>query len=341
MTYIIRPATVVDLQPVYEMAKSTGGGFTNLPPNRAALTEKLLNAEASFAHDTQQRGDDFFFFILENIETREVHGTCLIFSKIGQTWPFYSYRIGTLTQISKELNRTFKAETLTLSTDFDGASEVGGLYLNPNNRAGGLGMLLARSRYLFIKMHRTRFADRTIAELRGVQDEAGGSPFWDGIAGRFFGMSFQEADAFNAVHGNQFIADLMPKHPIYTAMLPESALSVMGVPHKSGRAALQMLQNEGFVYDHYVDIFDGGPTVSAPTDQIETIKRARADKVVQIGGVEEERADKALVAHGHLIDYRCGYGYVRAQGDGVALDTTAAAALGVQKGDTIMHVARW
>ncbi|MBU6207085.1 MAG: arginine N-succinyltransferase, partial [Alphaproteobacteria bacterium] len=70
MTYIIRPATVVDLQPVYEMAKSTGGGFTNLPPNRAALTEKLLNAEASFAHDTQQRGDDFFFFILENIETR-------------------------------------------------------------------------------------------------------------------------------------------------------------------------------------------------------------------------------------------------------------------------------
>ena len=32
-------------------------------------------------------------------------------------------------------------------------------------------------------------------------DEAGNSPFWDGLAGRFFGMTFPEADEFNAVHG--------------------------------------------------------------------------------------------------------------------------------------------
>ena len=47
-------------------------------------------------------------------------------------------------------------------------------------------------------------------------------------------MSFQEADEFNAIHGNQFIADLMPKHPIYTAMLPESARAVIGLPHPVG-----------------------------------------------------------------------------------------------------------
>src|SRR3546814_2371265 len=82
-------------------------------------------------------------------------------------------------------------------------------------------MLLARSRSLFVKQHRKRFGKRVLAELRGVIDEAGGSPFWDGVAGKFFGMSFQEADQFNAVHGNQFIADLMPKHPVYVAMLPK------------------------------------------------------------------------------------------------------------------------
>ena len=43
------------------------------------------------------------------------------------------------------------------------------------------GSLLARSRYLFIRQHRARFADRILAELRGVIDEAGGSPFWDGL----------------------------------------------------------------------------------------------------------------------------------------------------------------
>ena len=69
-------------------------------------------------------------------------------------------------------------------------------------------------------------------------DEAGGSPFWDGVAGRFFGMNFQEADQFNAINGNQFIADLMPKHPIYIAMLPETARAVMGLPHPTGRAAM-------------------------------------------------------------------------------------------------------
>ena len=36
-------------------------------------------------------------------------------------------------------------------------------------------------------------------------------------------MTFAEADEFNAVHGTHFIADLMPRTPIYIAMLPKSA----------------------------------------------------------------------------------------------------------------------
>lgn len=34
MTFLIRPANMNDLQPIYEMAKRTGGGFTNLPPDK-------------------------------------------------------------------------------------------------------------------------------------------------------------------------------------------------------------------------------------------------------------------------------------------------------------------
>jgi arginine N-succinyltransferase len=98
-------------------------------------------------------------------------------------------------------------------------------------------------------MHRARFADRILAELRGIIDERGGSPFWDGVAGRFFGMSFQEADYFNAINGNQFIADLMPKHPVYIAMLSDDARSVIGVPHPTGRAAMRMLEDEGFRHE--------------------------------------------------------------------------------------------
>ena len=92
-------------------------------------------------------------------------------------------------------------------------------------RATGLGALLARSRYLFMKSHRARFGDRTLAELRGVMDEAGHAPFWDALAGKFFGMSFPEADEFNAVHGTKFIADLMPRSPIYVALLDRGGQS--------------------------------------------------------------------------------------------------------------------
>lgn len=114
--------------------------------------------------------------VLENGQTGQVRGTCQIFSKVGQSWPFYSYRLGVLTQHSRELSRTFRAEMLSLVTDLEGSTEVGGLFLHPRERAEGLGLLLARSRYLYIRNHRARFGERIIAELRGVIDEAGGSP---------------------------------------------------------------------------------------------------------------------------------------------------------------------
>ena len=157
--------------------------------------------------------DDLFVFVLENAETGEVRGTCQMFSRVGHDRPFYSYRISTLTQNSPGARPHLPRRDADACAPISKAArEVGGLFLHPGERAGGLGLLLARSRYLFITLHRARFADRILAELRGVIDEAGGSPFWDAIAGRFFGMSFQEADEFNAIHGNQFIADLMPKH---------------------------------------------------------------------------------------------------------------------------------
>lgn len=338
MSFIVRPSRKSDLEAIYEMAKLTGGGFTNLPPERGALRDRLERSEAAFAKAEDIPGDDLYVLVLENSETGQVRGTAQIFSMIGQAWPFYSYRIGTLTQTSKELGRTFRAEMLTLTTDLEGSSEVGGLFLHPNERAGGLGLLLARSRYLFIKLHRARFADRIIAELRGVIDEGGGSPFWDGLAGKFFGMNFQEADQFNAVNGNQFIADLMPKHPIYTAMLPETARAAIGLPHPSGRAAMRMLETEGFRHEGYIDIFDGGPTLAAPTDAIRSVKEAREATVRGLGGGDLP----AIVAQGRLTAFRAAYASIRpaADGDGIEIDERGARLLGVEIGHQVVHVGR-
>jgi len=339
VSFRIRPARNEDFQALYEMAKLTGGGFTNLPPDRGALVDKLLRSEKSFSTEASEPSDELFVFMLENAETGQLRGTCQIFGMVGVETPFYSYRIGTLTQTSKALGKTFRAEMLNLSTDLEGSSEVGGLFLHPGERAGGLGMLLARSRYLFMKLHRQRFARRVIAELRGVIDQKGGSPFWDAIAGRFFGMNFQEADEFNAAHGTQFIADLMPKTPIYTAMLPESARAVMGIPHPTGRAAMKMLEAEGFQFDCYIDIFDGGPTMVANTDQIRTVRESRELLLAEVA--DSVDGPNMLLARGHLADFLACCGPVRIAPDGgAAIDRAATALLGIEPGQTFLAMGR-
>lgn len=338
MSFRIRPARHDDFQAIYEMAKLTGGGFTNLPPDKGALVDKLIRSEHAFTREGDERSDDLFVFVLENVDTGQIRGTCQVFAMVGTQCPFYSYKITTLSQTSQALGRTFRAEMLNLVTDFDGCSEVGGLFLHPGERAGGLGLLLARSRYLFIKLHRIRFADKLLAELRGVIDEAGGSPFWDSIAGRFFGMNFQEADEFNAMHGTQFIADLMPKTPIYTALLSDTARAVMGMPHPSGRAAMKMLEREGFAFDGYIDIFDGGPTMASSTDQIRTICESREETLAGVRNGEDEQ--RLMVAAGTGSSFAACYATLHRDENGTTLDSKSAESLGIGPGDTFLAVAR-
>ena len=338
MTFRLRAARSADLEALYEMAKLTGGGFTNLPPERAALKAKLDRAEAAFGKDSDTIADELFVLVLENGRTGAVRGTCQLMTQVGQRWPFYSYRLNTLTQYSQELDRTVRAELLSLVTDLEGSSEVGGLFLHPNERAGGLGLLLARSRYMFVAMHRKRFADRILAELRGIIDERGGSPFWDGVAGRFFGMNFQDADYFNAINGNQFIADLMPKHPVYIAMLNEDARSVIGIPHPTGRAAMRMLEDEGFRCEGYVDIFDGGPTMVARTDNVTSVKNSCEATVT---GLSVDEGERAILATGRLGTFRACFGARVMDGEGgIAIDSASADLLDVCEGDVVWSVAR-
>lgn len=330
MTFFMRAARPDDLQTLYEMAKLAGQGFTNLPADRPALAAKLERTAQALTRDTGGVEDELIMLVLENSATGQVRGTCQMFSRVGQSWPFYSYRLGVLTQHSRELDRTFRAEMLSLTTDLEGSTEVGGLFLHPRERAEGLGLLLTRSRYLYIRNHRDRFGERIIAELRGVIDEAGGSPFWDGLAGRFFGMGFQEADEFNAIHGNQFIADLMPKTPIYTAMLTDGARAVIGLPHPNGRAAMRMLEKEGFAKAGYIDIFDGGPTLIGQIDSLRTIGEARD---VTLSAVHESGGDRVLAATGRLADYRCVQALIREDEDGaLSMDAASAGVLGLEPG---------
>ena len=120
MSFRVRPATGEDFAAIYEMAKLTGGGFTNLPPDRATLVQKLARSDDSFSREEDSQSDDLYVFVLEDPKAGIIRGTCQVFGQVGVRQPFYSYHLSTLTQTSPELGKTFRNQTLTLTTDLEG-----------------------------------------------------------------------------------------------------------------------------------------------------------------------------------------------------------------------------
>lgn len=335
--WYVRPASIDDLEAVYELAGKTGPGFTNLPHDREALAQKLERSDASFARNLDAPEDELYLFVLQDSMSDRIGGTALIFSSVGVNKPFYSYKITRLSQFSRELNRTVTTDVLNLVNDFAGASEVGGLFLLPELRRERLGVLLARSRYLFMAAHRERFADLVLTELRGFQQPNGVSPFWDSLTRRFFNLEFQEADRFHALNGNQFIADLMPKYPIYTILLSEEAQAAIGKPHPEGAAAMRLLLAEGFRSENYVDLFDAGPMLHAETDMIRTVREAKRSAVA--AALDEQGDQPFLLAAGRLREFRTWRGTGRYDAETGLLLHPEALALGrLDPGDAVLHV---
>jgi arginine N-succinyltransferase len=116
-------------------------------------------------------------------------------------------------------------------------------------------------------------------------------------------MDFAEADKLSATTDNQFILDLMPQHPIYVDLLPESARAVIGKCHADGEGARKLLEWEGFTFSKVVDIFDGGPLVSAPRDSIRTRKEARRLRLTPSNTLTN--GARALIAAPSIQGFRC------------------------------------
>jgi arginine N-succinyltransferase len=346
-TLVVRPARLDDVEGLFRLAEAAGSGMTNLQPDRALLAERLAASEAALRSAAARDGGAAIFFVVERCGEDDgeasgpLVGTASIFPRIGVEWPFYSYRRTRQAQTHKALGKTVAHEMLILANDFDGGAEVGGLFIDAAARGAAAGRLTARSRYLFIAEHRDWFDRLVISDLRGYQDAAGASPFWEALGREFYAMDFAEADRMNAVVGNQFIADLSPKHPIYARLLPPAARDALGRPHDQGRRALAMLLEEGFHDEGYVDIFDGGPTLCARIDDLKAVKESRrapvAAVVAVVAGIEP--ADQ-LVSAGSGADFRAARGALLLGGDNAAeLELGLARALRVGPGDYVRHVA--
>jgi arginine N-succinyltransferase len=277
---VIRPVERTDLPALMALAGKTGGGLTSLPVDEATLSERIERALKTWQGELP-KSEQGYVFVLESVERGEVAGICAIEVAVGLNDPWYNYRVGTLVHASKELNVYNALPTLFLSNDHTGSSELCTLFLDPAWRKEGNGYLLSKSRFLFMAAFRDRFNEKVVAEMRGVIDETGYSPFWDSLGKRFFSMEFSRADYLCGTGQKAFIAELMPKHPIYTDFLSPEAQAVIGEVHPQTAPARAVLEKEGFRYRNYVDIFDGGPTLECDIDHVRAIRKSRLVEVVE------------------------------------------------------------
>jgi len=231
-------------------------------------------------------------------------GVSAIEVAVGLTEPFYNFHVGKQVHASQALNVYKALDTLFLSNDLTGCSELCTLFLDPDYRKDQNGKLLSKIRFLFIAAFQQAFQNTLIAEMRGYSDEMGRSPFWDALGNHFFNMDFSTADYLSGIGQKVFIAELMPRFPVYTDLLPLAAQQVIAQLHPHTVPAARVLESEGLRYQGYVDIFDAGPTLEADLDDLRAVKDSRL-VTVKIGvGDSKKSPSHYLVANDAYYDYR-------------------------------------
>ena len=340
MMLVVRPIKLSDYDALHTCAVESGHGFTSLPVNEELLTNRITHSEYSFAKENvTEPGDEGYLMVGFDVETGEVAGTTGIEASIGWDVPFYSYHISKVVHSSQRLKVNNVVKLLTFGNNYTGCSEICTLFLRPDYRKGLNGRLMSKCRFLLMAEHPERFSETIFAEMRGVSDADGNSPFWQWLQEHFFSIDFTLADYLTGIGKKGFIADLMPKLPIYINLLSQEAQDVIGQVHDNTRPALKLLEREGFTNRGYVDIFDAGPTVECDLRNIESVRHSiRA----QVEISDHASSQDFLIGNTSFENFRAVAAkgaYDQASGK-VILAPNVAEALEVQEGDFVRMLAQ-
>ena len=344
--FYVRPIARDDLPSILALSERTGTGLTTLPANRERLASRIDRSLASFAGQASPADACYMFVLVHGVasaaEPDRVVGISAIEAAVGLREPWYNYHVGTLVHASRQLGVYTSAPTLFLSNDHTGHTELCSLFLDQAFRQGKNGVLLAKCRLLFIAEFASRFAGKVIAELRGRLDADGRSPFWEGLGRHFFAMEYSTADYLTGIGQKSFIAELMPKHPVYVNLLPTDARDAIGAVHTDTLPARTMLEQEGFRYEGYVDIFDAGPTLECFRDNIHAVRQSQVMPVTleEEDPVPDSLTDDILwlVCNRDFADFRAIVVAAPSRTDRFPLLPYAADALRVSEGGTVRAV---
>ncbi|MFM0630896.1 arginine N-succinyltransferase [Paraburkholderia xenovorans] len=331
---VVRVVQRGDVDALMRLAQETGPGLTTFKPDREALAARVERARRTM-EDKAEPHEAGYFFVMEDTHTGDIAGVCGIETSVGLQQPFYNYRVSTVVHASQDLGIWTRMRALNISHDLTGYAEVCSLFLSPRYRTSGVGGLLSRSRFMFLAQFRERFPQRLCAELRGHFDAEGTSPFWRAVGSHFYQIDFNAADYLSSHGRKAFLAELMPRYPVYVELLPEEAQQCVGLTHNDTIPARRMLESEGLRYENHVDIFDAGPVLECHIADLRTVRESVVVPVEIGASSAPQDGPKSMVSNTSLGDFRVGV-VAGVPQDGVfRLSAPEAAALDLKAGDLV------
>ena len=311
LDYLLRPAPLDDLDVIERFSRAATFSIRTLKPDRARLTARVERSIKAFAGSEPVNGDEIYHFVLEDLQAGRVVGTSGIVASAAANGRFYCFHNEFLVHGSEELGITNREHTLRLCEDLSDHTLLSSFYIEPEYGETLAPQLLSRGRLLFIRNYPHLFAERIGAENPGLCDDEGNSPVWDALGHRFFKMPFPEAEQRTGGRSKSFIAELMPRMPVYVSLLSKEAQWAMGQLHPDAELPFGMLVAEGFDVDSYVDIFDGGPIAEARVAMLRSVVSAHNVALRGDAGVEgeawlvanmERAGFRATLAHGECTE---------------------------------------
>ncbi|MFL5438607.1 MAG: arginine N-succinyltransferase [Myxococcales bacterium] len=279
-SYVLRDVQKSDLHGLHRLAGELD--TVNLPDDEKELGQAIDKSCRSFDGRIRNPFEREYLFVLEDVAREKVVGCSLIIAQHGtRDAPHIFFDVYEKEHYSQSVDRHFKHRVLSIGYNFDGPTEIGGLIVDPAYRQKEKpGKQLSYVRFLFVAMHPSRFRERILVELLPRLDEDRRSPLWESLGRKFTGLSYQEADRLSR-ENKEFIQQLFPPGEIYTTIFTQKIQDAIGEVGPETMGAKQMLTRIGFRYDERIDPFDGGPHYSAPTKDIDPVRRYRRGRLAE------------------------------------------------------------
>ena len=281
LPFVLRDAQPSDLDELLRLSRILDS--INLPTERPELKAAIGRSRRSFAGRAGDPNEGLYIFVAEERRSGRPVGGSMIIAKHGTPEsPHYFLEMVSDERYSKTLRKMFRHTYLHLRHSMDGPTEIGGLIVDPRLRRhpARLGTQLSFVRFLYMALHRDRFAAEVIAEMKPPLTRKGENRFWQCYGARVTGLTFREADRMST-KDKEFIPALFPSAPIYTCMLPIDVQREIGQVGRETVGAVRLLERIGLRFLDQIDPFDAGPYYGARLDDVTLVRETRRVRLAE------------------------------------------------------------